>query len=112
MSEKAKPKNLDLKIVRNHKLERGTFKMQNVTKATKIFHGQENGLLSYFVSVSSFFFFQKKEVIGNTVSLQCQTAHSPSTKSIQLRSASSHFWGHLESIQIVSVQPFDVTESE
>ena len=110
MSEKAKPKKLDLIKVRNHKLERGTFKIENVTKATKIFHGQENGLLSYFVSVSSFFFFQKKEVIGNTVSLQSQTAHSPSTKSIQLCSASSHFWGHLESIQIVSVQPFDVTE--
>ena len=111
MSEKAKPKNLDLKIVRNHKLERGTFKRENVTKATKIFHWQVNGLLSYFVSVLSIFFPKKKEVIGITVSLQCQkTAHSPSTKSIQLCSASSHFWGHLESIQIVSVQPFDVTE--
>ena len=112
MSEKAKPKNLDLKKVRNHKLERGTFKMENVTKATKIFHGQENGLLSYFVSVLSIYFFsKKKEVIGITVSLQCQkTAHSPSTKSIQLCSASSHFWGHLESIQIVSVQPFDLTD--
>ena len=111
MSEKAKPKKLDLIKVRNHKLQRGTFKIENVTKATKVFHGQENGLLSYFVSVSSIYFFQKKEVIGNTVSLQCQkTAHSPSTKSIQLCSARSHFWGHLESIQIVSVQPFDVTE--
>ena len=85
--------------------------MENVTKATKIFHWQENGLRSYFVSVLSIFFFQKKEVIGNTVNLQCQkTVHSPSTESIQLCSASSHFWGHLESIQIVSVQPFDVTE--
>ena len=61
MSEKAKPKKLDLIKVRNHKLERGTFKIENVTKATKIFHGQENGLLSYFVSVSSIFFFQKKK---------------------------------------------------
>ena len=61
MSEKAKPKNLDLKKVRNHKLERGTFKMENVTKATKIFHGQENGLLSYFFSVLSIYFFSKKK---------------------------------------------------
>ena len=61
MSEKAKPKKLDLKIVRNHKLERGTFKIENVTKATKIFRGQENGLLSYFVSVLFIYlFFQKK----------------------------------------------------
>ena len=60
MSEKAKPKNLDLKKVRNHKLERGTFKMENVTKTTKIFHGQENGLLSYFLFYL-FFFFPKKE---------------------------------------------------
>ena len=60
MSEKAKPKNLDLKIVRNHKLERGTFKRENVTKATKIFHWQVNGLLSYFVSVLSIFFPKKK----------------------------------------------------
>ena len=83
MSEKAKTKKLDLKIVRNYKLERETFKIENVTKATKIFHEQKNGLLSCFVSVSSFFFFQKKEVIGNTVSLQCQkSAHSPSTKTI------------------------------
>ena len=83
MSEKAKTKKLDLKIVRKHKLERGTFKIENVTKATKIFHEQKNGLLSCFVSVLSIFFFQKKEVIGNTVSLQCQkTAHSPSTKTI------------------------------
>ena len=112
MSEKATLKKLDLIKVRNSKLQRETFKTENVTKATKIFHGQENGLLSYFVSVSSIYFFSKKtEVIRNTVSLQCQkTTHSPSTKSIQLCSASSHFWGHLESIQIVSVQPFDVTE--
>ena len=62
MSEKTKPKKLDLKIVRNHKLERGTFKIENVTKATKIFHGQENGLLSYFVSVLFLYlFFQKKK---------------------------------------------------
>ena len=61
MSEKAKPKNLDLKKVRNHKLEWGTFKMENVTKATKIFHGQENGLLSNFVSVLSIYFFSKKK---------------------------------------------------
>ena len=61
MSEKAKPKNLDLKIVRNHKLERGTFKIENVTKATKIFHWQVNGLLSYFVSVLSIFFSKKKK---------------------------------------------------
>ena len=61
MSEKAKPKKLDLIKVRNHKLQRETFKTENVTKSTKIFHGQENGLLSYFVSVSSiYFFFQKK----------------------------------------------------
>ena len=60
MSEKAKPKKLDLKIVRNHKLERGTFKIENVTKATKIFRGQENGLLSYFVSVLFIYFFKKK----------------------------------------------------
>ena len=85
MSEKAKTKKLDLKIVRNHKLERGTFKIENVSKATNIFHGQENGLLSYFVCFIYLFFFQKKEVIGITVSLQCQKiAHSPSTKSIQL----------------------------
>ena len=76
MSEKAKPKNLDLKKVRNHKLERGTFKMENVTKATKIFHGQENGLLSYFVSVLSiYFFFQKKRSDWNyckpTMSKDC-----------------------------------------
>ena len=83
MSEKAKPKKLDLKIVRNHKLEWGTFKIENVTKATKIFHEQKNGLLSCFVSVLSIFFFQKKEVIGNTASLQCQkSAHSASTKTI------------------------------
>ena len=107
MSEKAKPKKLDLKIVRNHKLERGTFKIENVTKATKIFRGQENGLLSYFVSVLFIYFFKKKEEIGNTVS---HSAHSSSAKSIQLCSESSHFWGNLESIQIVSVQPFDVTE--
>ena len=109
MSEKAKPKKLDLKIVRNHKLERGTFKIENVTKATKIFHGQENGLLSYFVSVLFLYLFfqKKKEEIGNTES---HSAHSPSTKSIQLCSESSHFWANLESIQIVSVQPFDVTE--
>ena len=61
MSEKAKPKKLDLIKVRNHKLERGTFKIENVTKATKIFHEQENGLLSYFVSVSSIFFSKKKK---------------------------------------------------
>ena len=61
MSEKAKLKKLDLKLVRNHKLEWGTFKIENVTKATKIFHGQENGLLSYFVSVLSIYFFSKKK---------------------------------------------------
>ena len=73
MSEKATLKKLDLIKVRNSKLQRETFKTENVTKATKIFHGQENGLLSYFVSVSSIYFFsKKKEVIGNTVSLQCQ----------------------------------------
>ena len=59
MSEKAETKKLDLKIVRNHKLERGTFKIENVTKATKIFHGQENGLLSYFLFY--LFFFPKKK---------------------------------------------------
>ena len=60
MSEKAKPKKLDLIKVRNHKVQGGTFKIQNVTKATKIFHGKQNGLLSYFVSVSSIYFFPKK----------------------------------------------------
>ena len=60
MSEKAKTKKLDLKIVRNHKLERGTFKIENVTKATKIFHEQKNSLLSCFVSVLSIYFFSKK----------------------------------------------------
>ena len=75
MSEKAKPKNLDLKKVRNHKLERGTFKMENFTKATKIFHGQENGLLSYFVCFIYLFFFQKKRSDWNyckpTMSKDC-----------------------------------------
>ena len=74
MSEKAKTKKLDLKIVRNHKLERGTFKIENVTKETKIFHGQENGLLSYFLFYL-FFFFQKKRSDWNyckpTMSKDC-----------------------------------------
>ena len=60
MSEKAKTKKLDLKIVRNYKLERETFKIENVTKATKIFHEQKNGLLSCFVSVLSIFSPKKR----------------------------------------------------